>query len=214
MGFGTPHKLEDYVEITKRLNREAYEFYRSYPDFYTPGIHVHPAFVDLSCGEIEKYSALGVKLVGELVPYLMCWSGYNDDGLFDILAVARDKGMVVNIHLMKIDTIFDLMANLPDLKLVVAHLDGYGCYNEQIELMKKYENVYFDISAHGATRKGMLRETIDAVGKDRILLGSDYPGYKADPFIATVMDNSITDDEREAVLYRNAENLLGVKVPD
>ncbi|MBR5601250.1 MAG: hypothetical protein IKW24_01320, partial [Clostridia bacterium] len=40
--------LADYAQILPRLNAEAYDFRQKYPDLYTPGIHVHPAFVELS----------------------------------------------------------------------------------------------------------------------------------------------------------------------
>ena len=203
--------LEEQGELMKAFNAEAYEFYKMYPDFYSTGIHIHPAFVEESCAEIEKYAALGVNLIGELVPYLALWSSYMQDGMYDILKVAEKHDMVLSLHLMSMDSIFELAKTFPHLRIVVAHIDAYGLYDRHIELMMKHENVYSDISAHGHDRPGMLRQTIDAVGKDRILLGSDYPGYSATTFINVVLENDIKDAERDAILWDNAAKLLDVK---
>ena len=203
--------LDEQGEVMKTLNAEAYEFYKMYPDFYSTGIHIHPNFAEESCAEIEKYAAKGVKLIGELVPNLTKWSSYMQDGMYDILKVAEKHDMVLSLHLMSIDSIFEMAKTFPNLRIVVAHIDAYGLYDRQIELMMKYENVYSDISAHGHDRAGMLRQTLDAVGKDRILMGSDYPGYNASTFINVVLENSIKDAEREAILWDNAAKLLCVK---
>ena len=131
--------------------------------------------------------------------------------MYDILKTAEKHDMVLSLHLMIMDSIFEMATTFPNLRIVVAHIDAYGLYDRQIELMKKHENVYSDISAHGHDRAGMLRETLDVVGKDRILMGSDYPGYSASTFINVVLDNDIKDAEREAILWDNAAKLLCVK---
>ena len=80
-----------YAEILPRLNEEALAFQQSYPSLYVPGIHVHPSHPELSALQIEHYAANGVRLVGELVPYLMGWRNYSDPVLWDILRVSNYK---------------------------------------------------------------------------------------------------------------------------
>lgn len=207
--------MEEYAEIVPRLNREAYAFYERYPDLFTPGIHIHPEFVERSCREVEYYASKGVRLIGELVPYMMGWDLYSDPRVIEILRVAADRGMVLSFHPSKnTDDMETLFKALPDMKIVVAHLDGYGLYDWSIEMMKRYENVYFDISAHGIDRPGMLRDAVDRVGRERILYGSDYPGYAQEPFLDAVRKAGLTEEEQEAIFYRNAERLLGLRIPD
>ena len=211
----TKRPVEEYEQIVPRLNREAYSFYERYSDIYTPGIHIHPDFVDLSCREIEYYADRGVKLIGEIVPYMMSWNGYSAPRLIEILKFAGERGMVFNFHPNNdLNDMEGLFRALPDLKIVVAHLDGYGLYDWSIEMMKKYDNLYFDISAHGIDRPGMLRDAINKVGFERILYGSDYPGYSEAPFIDAVKNSGLNDTEMEHIFYKNAERLLGIKVPD
>ena len=207
--------VEEYEEIIPRLNREAYTFYEAYSDIYTPGIHIHPDFVELSCAEIQYYANLGVKLVGEAVPYLMNWKNYSDPRVIEILSLASEKGMVFNFHPnTNVDDMEGLFKALPEMKTVVAHLDGYGLYDWSIDMMKKYENVYFDISAHGIDREGMLRDAVNKVGSERILYGSDYPGYSEAPFINLVLNSGLTDEEIDNIFCKNAERLLNIKLPD
>ena len=79
-------------EDVRRLNDQALEIGERYPDFYTPGFHIHPAFPVESCEEIERMSAKGVKLIGELVWYMMGWEQYADPRLREAFELAAQKG--------------------------------------------------------------------------------------------------------------------------
>ena len=102
------------------------------------------------------------------------------------------------------------MKEFPNMNIVIAHLDGYGLFDLSIELMRKYDNLSFDISAHGTDREGMIAEAVKLVGSERILFGTDYPGYSPYPFIDAVMKADITDADRENIFYKNAERVLGL----
>ena len=202
--------LEEHGEVMIRANAEAFEFHEAFPDFYTPGIHVHPNFVELSCREVDKYADRGVRLVGELVYYLMSWRDYSSRSLYEILRVAADRKMVLSIHpsVHDLPAMERLVESLPDMDVVIAHLGGYGIYDWSIDLMKKYKNVYFDISAHGTDYEGMLLDAVNSVGSERILYGSDFPGYESRPFIDAVLRSGLRDDDIEAVFAGNAKRLL------
>ena len=203
--------VEEYAELIPRLNAEAFEIYEKFPKTYVPGIHIHPDHPELSCRQVEYYARKGVKLVGELVHYLMGWSGQDRPELIEILQVASDNKMVLSFHPSRnTEAMETLIRALPHMDIVVAHLDGYGLYDWSVEMMKKYKNVYFDISAHGAEREGMLRDTVNAVGAERILYGTDFPGYTSEKFINYVLSEKISDSDREAIFCKNAERLLRI----
>ena len=110
--------LADHAKILPRLNREAYEMQCLYPDFFSAGIHIHPAFVTRSCEEIAHYAQNGVRLVGELVPYLMGWRDFADTRLWEILEVADKLGMVLNFHPNKRpDDMLALVRQFPHLQI-------------------------------------------------------------------------------------------------
>lgn len=207
--FNRPFEMQP--SIMREMNEKCYCFYQCYPDLLIPGIHIHPDFLEESAQEVEKYGKLGIKLIGELVPYAMQWScGYNCSAMYDLLMVAKPYNMIFSGHPTNAADMDAFARNNPETTIVYAHIDGYGLYDAEIEMMKKYDNVYFDISAHGFERPGMLRETINKVGKERILYGTDYPGYAQQLFLNIVRDGSLTEDEMEYIFWKNAVRLLGI----
>jgi aminocarboxymuconate-semialdehyde decarboxylase len=58
---------------------------------------------------------------------------------------------------------------------------------------------------------GMLRALVEAVGAERVLLGSDLPFDMGDPDpVGTVLAAGLGEDGERAVLHGNAERLLGL----
>jgi len=65
----------------------------------------------------------------------------------------------------------------------------------------------FDTVTHDAE---VLSSLVETVGADRVLLGSDYPFDMADPDpVGTVRASGLGEADEQAVLYGNAERLLG-----
>ena len=207
---GQKRPVEEYATIIPEYNRLAWAFHDADPDFFIPGIHIHPDHQEISLQEIEKHRQKGGILIGELVPYMMGWD-FTHKGILPLLAYIRDLGMVISIHPPRdISPIEQIMSQLPDLKLVVAHLGGYDLYNKTLSLIKRYDNVYADISAHGTDFPDIISGAVNLVGSERILYGSDYPGYKTEPFINSILKSPISVTDKENILYNNAANLLQI----
>ena len=64
---GGPTYKNDWKRISD-WNTQVLELKKIYGDFYIPGFHIHPDFVEESCLEIDRMYAQGVRLLGELVP--------------------------------------------------------------------------------------------------------------------------------------------------
>ena len=119
-----------------------------------------------------------------------------------------------------------VLDRFPDLKVCLAHGGGFTCFgagrldrgwqvrSEARELgagiPSAYLNkVYYDCLTHS---EAVLRYMIDSAGIDRIFLGSDYP-YDMGIDSPTEWVNSLeslTQDEKEAILWKNLERVLGV----
>jgi aminocarboxymuconate-semialdehyde decarboxylase len=68
----------------------------------------------------------------------------------------------------------------------------------------------FDTVVHDPA---LLRDLVDAVGGDRVLLGSDYPFDMADPHpVETVRRAALDPEDEAALLSGNAERVLAIKV--
>jgi len=190
-------------------NNTALALRELYGDFYVPGFHIHPDYIDASIAEMDRMQQNGIKLIGELVPYMDGWSDYASDAFSLLLREAGRRNMVVSIHSSDFDQMDAMAEKNKDVILVAAHPGDYHSVLGHIERMKKHENYYLDLSGTGLFRHGMLRHVIDEVGADRILFGSDYPICNPGMFIGGVLfDTLLTDGEKEKIFSENAKKLL------
>ncbi len=202
-------KWADSFDEIRRINDEALELREMYNGFYVPGFHVHPAFVRESCEEIDRMHALGVNLIGELVPYYHGWDDYSCENFSKILDYAEKYDMLVSFHSAGNDAMDKMVQEHPGVRFVAAHPGEYRDFCRHMDRMKMSDNYCLDVSGYGIFRYGMLRHAIDLFGADRFLFGSDYPTCSPAMYIGGVRDDLLlTDDEKEKILYLNAKRLL------
>ena len=192
-------------------NNKALELKEIYGGFYIPGFHINPLFIEESYNEIERMHKKGIKLIGELVPYLHSWNDYSSPEFSDLLNEAGKRNMIVNIHTHGNDEMDEMVKNHKDVIFVAAHPGEYNDLMRHFERMKMSENYYLDISGTGLFRYGMLKHAVDCFGADRILFGSDYPICNPGMFIGGVMfDRLLSDSQKEKIFSLNAKKLLGI----
>jgi aminocarboxymuconate-semialdehyde decarboxylase len=119
-----------------------------------------------------------------------------------------------------------VMDKYPDLKVCFAHGGGYACFGAgrmdrgwQVrsearvninEPPSQYlDRFYYDCLTHS---EEVLRFMIDSAGIDRIFLGSDWPyDMGIDSPVEWVNSlKSLTQEEKEAILWKNLEGVLGI----
>ena len=201
---------ETWWDRVQNCNNHALKLKEIYGEFYIPGFHIHPDFPEESIQEIDKMYKLGIKLIGELVPYMMGYSTYNNTGLNKIVDYATEKDMIISIHTGNDDDDIDAFVKMhPDTTIIAAHPGEYTRLMRHIERMKRHPNYFIDLSGGGTFRYGMIRRVIDEVGSDRILFGSDFPTCNPSMFLGGVLlDDLISPKEKQAILADNAERLL------
>jgi len=203
---------ENQWQTVKQSNDLALELAKKYDGRYIPGFHVHPSYVRESCEEVERMGKLGIKLLGELVPYIHGWPAqdYTTKELDEILDVAASYNMVVSFH-SSTSKFADMIKKHPDITFVGAHPDEYNEYMFHLELLKECDNYYLDLSGYGVFRQNMLRYGIDKVGVEKFIFGSDYPTCSLPMYIgAVLLDTGITDTEKEYIFLKNAKRLLNL----
>lgn len=206
------YKLDTPWQAVKLSNDTALELVKKYEGRYIPGFHIHPHYIRESCEEIERMHKAGVRLIGELVPYIHGWGteDYIEKGLDEILDVAKDYNMLVSFHSSNSD-FYDMISKHPDITFVGAHPDEYERYMYHLELLKKFDNYFLDLSGYGIFRQNMLRYGIDKVGVEKFIFGSDYPTCNLPMYIGGILlDSSITDTEKEYIFSKNAKHLLNL----
>ena len=200
----------------RELNRKALKKREKYPDFYTPGFHIHPGYVEESLEELSYMHEHGVNLIGELVPYMHGWreGGYTyaSEELSSILDQAGKYGMIVSYHTMEEwqDEMECMIARHPNVTFVAAHPGQKAEYQKHLARLQKYENAYLDISGTGLFRYGMLAAGVRKVGAQKLLFGTDYPITNPSMYVQAVLGEHITEEDRRMIFWENAARLLNM----
>jgi aminocarboxymuconate-semialdehyde decarboxylase len=142
------------------------------------------------------------------------------DGLFNSLGVILDDAIVVAILISG-----GVLEACPELRACIAHGGGPACYamgrldrgwqgrpegRRISQPPSAYQRrLYYD-SVTGS--EAALRFLLDQVGADRVVLGSDWPFVPWHPSPVTWVQGlqSLTGEEKERILWRNLETLLGL----
>ena len=114
----------------------------------------------------------------------------------------------------------------PNLKICFSHGGGYICQGigrmdrgweripqeskKNAELPSAYLNrFYYDSIVY---TEQSLRFLIDSVGIDRVVFGTDWPYDMAQdwPVSWILKMDSLTQDEKDAILWKNLETALGI----
>ena len=199
----------EFAEIN-RLNQDALCLKKRLGDKYIPGVHIHPGFVEESCGELFRMHDAGVRLVGELVPYAMDWKHYYDEELRVIYQCIEALGMVVSLHTQEEDSIDRALHAFPGITFVAAHPGEKEVFLRHLERMKRYPNYYLDLSGTGIFRYGSVAYGVKEVGNSRFLFGTDYPICNAGMYVNAVLHEHLEKDDLEAIFSGNAKRLLGL----
>jgi aminocarboxymuconate-semialdehyde decarboxylase len=140
-------------------------------------------------------------------------------GLFNSLGVIVEDAIVVAILIQG-----GVLDACPDLKVCIAHGGGPACFamgridrgwqgrpetrGQCRQRPSTYQRrLYYD-SVTGS--EAALRFLIDQVGADRVVLGSDWPFVPWHPSPVAWVQGlaSLSQDEKERILWRNLESLL------
>ncbi len=195
-------------EDIRALNDEAIMLRDKMDDFYIPGIHIHPDFVRESLAELERMKNKGIKLVGELVPYMMGWQDYYDENMDRLYGAIDELNMVVSLHTINEETIDEAVARFSHITFVAAHPGDKAQFLRHIERIKKYKNYYLDLSGTGIFRYGLIAYGVKEVGSERLLFGTDYPICNPSMYVNAVLFEKLSEQDYDNIFADNARRIL------
>lgn len=202
--------LNNGFETIKACNREALRLREHYGERYIPGFHVHPDFIEESLTELELAEREGVRMVGELVPYMHGWEDYSCEGFSKLLDAIEEKNMLVNLHTMNLAQMQSMAKNHPNVTFVFAHPGDRDRVPLHVGVMQECPNVHLDLSGTGIFRYGVIRHLINEVGAERLLFGTDYPICNLPMYVNAVLGEPLSDTERALIFSGNAKRLLSL----
>jgi predicted TIM-barrel fold metal-dependent hydrolase len=115
------------------------------------------------------------------------------------------------------DAFAPMLRDMPGLKVVLAHLGG-GRWRQTEALAAAFPEVAFDIceviewtGAPNAPTREELARLVEAVGPERVMLGTDFPWYDLERTVQLVMDlPRLARSDKERILGENAVRILGL----
>ncbi|MCQ2232557.1 MAG: amidohydrolase family protein [Paludibacteraceae bacterium] len=201
-----PHQVES-------INNYIIGEVAAHPEFIGFGT-IHPEYENYENELIRIYSAglMGIKLHPDFQKFPIDLREMDD--IYEVIAGLK---MPILVHAgdYRYDysgpkRIAHVLEKHPTLKVVAAHFGGYT----QWEDSEKYlvgKNVWFDTSSSlwKLTPDEAMR-MIRNHGVEKMLFGVDYPMWDHQEELERFNRLPLTQEEREAILYKNAVDLLGL----
>ena len=151
---------------------------------------------------LNNVKCVGIKLHPVYHGYSLTQYG---DRLFSF---ASEYNSTVLIHPeTDADYILPFADKFPDVNFIIAHLgakDGTK-YADAIELSKNH-NVYTDTSGGNISKNRILEYTVDRVGSEHILFGTD--NYSPASQYGRIVFAQISEKDKENILRQNAKKLF------
>ncbi len=211
------HSTATKSEQVQNVNDYISSLCKEYSDDFIGFGTMHPDFDDIPAevGRISELGLYGIKIHSDFQHFAL-----DDKKAFPIYESAKGKlPMLFHIgdkntdfsHPKKLRKIHDMF---PDLTIIAAHLGGYSVWDEGEEYLAGTSgNVYFDLSsALEFMDSDRAKKIILKHGTDRILFGSDFPMHDPLNTLKLLEKLKLSDSDMEKILYKNAENLLNIKI--
>lgn len=102
-----------------------------------------------------------------------------------------------------------VLKKFPGLKFIAAHLGGYLRWNETLEHLVDFRNVWLD-TAYCAFKPETetILQIINAFGADKILFGSDWPWMEQKKGIDYIKSLPVSEEQKAQILGENALKLF------
>lgn len=172
----SPTPCNSTLEMLDAGNASALDLYDKYPDFLYPAVVVNPLFPERSLYWLEAFHERGLIWCGE-------WLGYtvkielDDPGWAPFFEFSEKHNMIVQMH--NAPSVPVIAKRYPGLTMIASHL-----YKEILPQLTEYTNVLVDFSGmNGGLCSDSLTDALNMFGEDRLLFGTDMPGYDPLPFV-------------------------------
>jgi predicted TIM-barrel fold metal-dependent hydrolase len=225
---------------THVTNQDVADWVADYPEtfigFGSVNLCKNQAYVAAKLEEIEGLNLKGIKLL----PYSQFFNPAENENMELLFQYCHRTASPILTHSgcaagpfepieLSQDSrpeLWEAMARkYPDVPIILAHFGSYSnhtpgiWFDQAVALMETCRNVYADISAahYLFDDEKKIEKIRSAIGFDRVLFATDYPGplyygfslesmvqrVKNNPFLAAV--------EKAAILGQNAKRLLGIQ---
>ena len=216
---GISHSCIHSVAVTPRsvdsINRFIAGVVKEQPDRLTGFGAIHPGREDPAglADEVQRMGLKGFKIHPDMQrfaldsPEAMEMFGAIEGKLPIIIHTGDSRFEYSRPRQMK-----NVLDAFPNLVCVCAHLGGWSEWDDAQALLAGYENMYVDTSSSlYAMTAEKARRLIRGYSRERVLFGTDFPMWTPRDELNRFLQLNLSDGEQERILWRNAEELLGMK---
>lgn len=185
-----------------------------HPDQFVGFGSIHPDHPEME-KELDRMLALGLKGV-KLHPDFQHFM-LDDAAAIRLFRVMADRGLTLLVHTgdkrypySEPERMARALDQVPQLVAICAHLGGWSIWSDAWKLLAGRSNVYVDCcSSLYALEPEEAVRIIRRYGADRVFFGTDYPMWSPKVEVERFMALPLTENERELILHRNFERLMG-----
>jgi predicted TIM-barrel fold metal-dependent hydrolase len=222
----------EHQETCDLQNQWFIDWSKALPDRLLGFASVQPNSGQHGFDQLRRALDAGLCGIGESLPQAQHFS-FTDDNWARIVALAVERDIPINLHVTDplvyqpgsttkptpLEDFVRLVTDFPEAKFILAHWGGGIPYHElNPRIRGLFKNVYYDTAASSLIYdKSVFRGTIDIVGVERVLFGTDYPllcyphESQEPDFVRALEDVTsagLTEAEVAAVLGGNMLRLL------
>ncbi|MDD4689004.1 MAG: amidohydrolase family protein [Eubacteriales bacterium] len=153
------------------------------------GIKFHPDFQNVAIDDIRMMRIYDE--VGDTLPMLFHLGDENSD-------------------LSSPERMANVLREMPHLRIIGAHFGGYQQWEEAMEILAQFKQMYFETSSSirfiGSEKATQL---VKAYGVERICFGTDYPMINQRDEFNLFMEMGLNEEERKQILAENILRFIG-----
>lgn len=196
--------IAELVKLSRSHGFKTYGFagmYQDYPDFE---------------GEINR--AVSIGLCGVKLHPDIQMVNINDKRLYPLYEIMESRGLPIYFHMgddrpeyrySEADKLIAVLRDFPHLSVVAAHLGGYKAWDDAVPKLAGHENIRYDTSSSlWAMSPERASRIISKLGSENVMFGTDYPVVNTHEELERFFKLSLTDKERENILWNNAMDFL------
>lgn len=202
----TPSRVHSINDYLMRVSAE-------HPDRLIGFGTLHPDYEDVP-GELDRIKAgglHGVKLHPDIQTFLL-----DDRRAVAMFRAMAERGLPALVHTgdyryaySQPERMAHVLDQVPDLKVICAHLGGWSVWKEAWRVLAGRPNVWVDTSSSlYALEPEEAARIIRRYGADRAFFGTDYPMWDPEEEMARFLRLPLTDGEREQIFHLNFEAFL------
>ena len=127
--------------------------------------------------------------------------------IFERMIAARIP-LVLNVPAnVSWDGIYDLMAEMPELIVILTNLGLWGTDRNFRPLLRTYPDVYIETTTYIVD--GGIEDFVKTYGADRMFFGSGFPEAYHGGMMLALAHSDISDEDKQAIAGGNLDRLLG-----